>query len=539
MNEELRSAAEELETSKEELQSVNEELTTVNQELKVKVDELASTNNDLRNLISATDLAAIFLDRSFRVKMSTPAVQRIFNLLPTDTGRKLTDITHHLAYTRLEEDVTTVLQQLHTIEREVQTRDGRCFLMRLLPYRTSDDRIDGVAITLLDISARVDAERRARTDEQRLRLLIDSASEYAILTMDQQARIDSWNAGAQRLFGYTAEDIIGKPSAVLFTPEDRAAGIPERELERAARQGVSEDERWHLRKDGSRFYTSGITTCLGEGATLGFAKIARDLTAQRDHARALKQAHEDLEKRVSRRTSELEAEVARRTDAQTHVRRLLARLITAQEDERARIARDLHDELGQQITALRLTLERVRRSAAPPPAVEEIDRALELAEKVNRAVDFLAWELRPAALDHLGLAAALPKFVQEWSVHYGIEAKTHTVGHLGGQLAQDAEITFYRVAQEALNNVAKHAHAGRVDVLLENRGESLVLVIEDDGVGFEVGSSSLEDRGLGLAGMQERAALVGATLHIESTPGVGTSVFLRCSLPNAEPQDQP
>jgi two-component system CheB/CheR fusion protein len=150
MNEELRSAAEELETSKEELQSVNEELTTVNQELKMKIEELGLANNDLQNFINSTDIATIFLDRSLRVKLFTARTRDIFNLLGSDAGRPLSDITHLLNYAKLHEDVKFVLDRLQTVEREVETSDGRSFLMRVLPYRTADDRIDGVVLTFVE-----------------------------------------------------------------------------------------------------------------------------------------------------------------------------------------------------------------------------------------------------------------------------------------------------------------------------------------------------------------------------------------------------
>ena len=156
MNEELRSAAEELETSKEELQSVNEELTTVNQELKFKIEELALANNDLQNFINSTDIATIFLDRALKVKLFTARTRDVFNLLPGDIGRPLSDITHTLNDPKLHDDLESVLERLQTIEREVGTRDGRSLLMRILPYRTADDRIDGVVLTFLEIRERKD-----------------------------------------------------------------------------------------------------------------------------------------------------------------------------------------------------------------------------------------------------------------------------------------------------------------------------------------------------------------------------------------------
>ena len=162
MNEELRSAAEELETSKEELQSINEELRTVNQELKVKIEEATLTGNNLQNLINSTEIGTIFLDRSFRVVLFTPAIRKIFNLIPADYGRPLSDITDKLNYHNLLNNAETVLDKLTTIEEEVQTPDNKFFLMRISPYRTTEDRINGVVITFVDITARKEAEQQLR-----------------------------------------------------------------------------------------------------------------------------------------------------------------------------------------------------------------------------------------------------------------------------------------------------------------------------------------------------------------------------------------
>ena len=527
MNEELRSSAEELETGKEELQSVNEELTTVNEELKIKIDELAVTNNDFQNFINATDIGAIFLDRSLRVKFSTPRARDVFNLLDSDAGRLLSDITSKLSTPEIHADVQGVLETLSPIERELSSADSRWMLMRVRPYRTSDNRIDGVVLTFQDITERHTAVDRLRQSEERLRMLVDSALDYAIFTMTETGVIDSWNAGAERMFGYAADEIVGADVAILFTPEDRAAQVPIKELNEARRSGRAADERYHLRKNGMRFYCSGVTRRLGAGG-IGFAKIARDLTSQQQAAEALTGAHAELEQRVRQRTRDLQAAVIEQEEANMAATTFLHRLVSAQEDERRRIARDLHDHFGQQLTTLRLALEQSQRlQQGDGAANNEIRRALTLTEQIGRDVDFLAWELRPAALDELGLAAALPRFVREWSAHVGIAAEFRSGGFEGGQLPPDAEVAYYRVAQEALNNISKHAHASRVDVVLAASDGQVVLVVEDDGLGFDATERALLATGLGLAGMRERAALVGATLHIESAPGKGTAIFLR------------
>jgi len=167
MNEELRSAAEELETSKEELQSINEELRTVNQELKVKVEETSLSSNNLQNLINSTNIGTIFLDRSLRVALFTPAARDIFNLITGDYGRPLSDITHKLDYPHLLEDAETVLEKLAILEREVSTSD-KVFLMRISPYRTSEDRINGVVVTFVDITERKLAEHQLEENVEEL-----------------------------------------------------------------------------------------------------------------------------------------------------------------------------------------------------------------------------------------------------------------------------------------------------------------------------------------------------------------------------------
>ena len=528
-NEELRSSTEELETSKEELQSVNEELTTVNQELKIKIEELRLTNNDFQNFINATSLPTIFLDRGLHVKLATNRAQEIFNLLPMDVGRPLSDITSKIAYEHLLADARQVLDHLHTIEREVRTHEGKAYLMRILPYRTLDDRIDGVVITFADVTSLRRAESDILVSEQRLRLLIDGVADYAIFTMTSEGRIDSWNAGAERMWGYAAEAIIGRHFEELFTAEDRASGVPSAVLDRARHDGRALQERYHRRADGTTFYASGVTTRLGPDAALGFAKIAHDLTASRASEAALGRAHDTLEERVAQRTAEWQ-------HGRERVRGLLRKLVTAQEDQRHRIARDLHDQLGQQLTALRLTLERGEQNlAAGRPLRDEIDRGLALVAAVSKEVDFLAWELRPAVLDDLGLAAALPRFLRDWSQHYEVQAEFRLSGFLAGHLSKEVEVTYYRVAQEALNNVLKHAHASRVDVVLETRDGRVTLVVADDGVGFEPPADDDPSDGFGLLGMKERAALVGATIDLESSTGRGTTVYLRSPATPADP----
>ena len=291
INEELRSATEELETSKEELQSINEELLTVNYELKTKVEETDKINDYLTNLIASTDIATVFIDRSMRIKWFTPRATEIFSMLPVDTGRSLLDITHRLDYPDMAADATQVFESLNMIEREVSSSDARWYIARLLPYRSSEDHIDGTVLTFIDITKRRAAEEELRLGEERMRLVAESTRDYAIILLDEHGVITSWNTGAELIFGHTKAEAEGSYYDFVFTPEDRATGVPETELSTARAKGRCEDERWHQRKDGSRFFCSGEVTLLSGDYLQGYVKIARDLTGH-------KRLHEEQTQRL-------------------------------------------------------------------------------------------------------------------------------------------------------------------------------------------------------------------------------------------------
>ncbi|OHE74995.1 MAG: hypothetical protein A2107_00760 [Verrucomicrobia bacterium GWF2_62_7] len=227
-------------------------------------------------------------------------------------------------------------------------------------------------------------------------------------------------------------------------------------------------------------------------------------------------------------------DITERKQAEEARAHLVQKLITAQEDECRRVSVELHDQMGQGLTAMMLGLNALQASkAGNGPDARQLQQLQELVSDLMGRVHRLAWELRPAALDDLGLPSALKRYVEEWSQRSGVAADFHTSGMADQRLQPSVETTFYRVVQEALTNVIKHAHASRVSVLLDHRRDSVLVIVEDNGKGFDVSTvmNSINSSGrLGLLGMQERAMLVGAKFNIESTPGAGTTVFVSTNL---------
>lgn len=346
---------------------------------------------------------------------------------------------------------------------------------------------------------RAKAEQVARELDRRLRLLMESATEYSIFTTDRNGIVNSWNPGSARIYGYADEEIIGQDVAVLFTEEDRRRGAHLREQEIAVEHGRALDERWHLRKDGTTFFALGVAQPLGEGGSEGFVKISRDMTGRIRAEQALRE------------------------------KELMQKLVEAQEQERKRIARDLHDELGQQLTALRLKLDHVS-SEAPGPLSEQVNEVQEIAKSIDEGVDFLAWELRPAALDDLGLVPAVEKYVKEWSNYSGVKGNVSASAAIRQRFEPAVETALYRIVQEALNNVNKHAKARNAQVSMKLRRGKLLLIVDDDGEGFDPKSATIRGRGIGLIGMKERAQMIGGSMEIESGIGHGTTLYIKAPM---------
>jgi two-component system, chemotaxis family, CheB/CheR fusion protein len=286
VNEELQSANEELQTAKEEMQSINEELQTINAELSSKNDLLTVANSDLKNLLDSTQIATIFLDNDLRIKTFTEPMMQIFHLRDSDRGRPITDIVPQVSYSDLASDVRKVQRTLALVEHEVQLTDGSAsFHMRIRPYRTIDNRIDGVVITFNDIS-----EQRRRQALQAMLAAIVASSQDAIIGHELDGTITTWNAAAERILGFTAAETVGRSYAGLF-PDDRA-----REVLTFFNQLTQSAEPARLEtccvKKGGAIVDVALTLSPvndEQGAIVAGSTIIRDITA---HRRA--EEHRDL-----------------------------------------------------------------------------------------------------------------------------------------------------------------------------------------------------------------------------------------------------
>lgn len=210
--------------------------------------------------------------------------------------------------------------------------------------------------------------------------------------------------------------------------------------------------------------------------------------------------------------------------------------LAAQREERRRIARELHDEMGQPLAALLLGLKSVEQACSDEPVRKRLQELQELTDEICQAVEHLTLRLRPAVLDEVRLPEALAQHIEAWSERTGIEADFHFGPRIAARLTAEAESALYRVIQEALTNVVKHAQASRVSVVVTERGEQLTVIVEDDGRGFEV-SQDRSSGGFGLVGMKERLSALGGKLDIESSPGGGTTLYARIPVESLQAEE--
>jgi PAS domain S-box-containing protein len=388
-----------------------------------------------------------------------------------------------------------------------------------------------------EVADRKHAQERLRVSQSQFSGILEIAAE-AVVSTDAKQRITLYNHAAETIFGYTAGEAIGR-SLDMLLPE-RFRTMHHKHISEFAqseqRNRLMADRRRviGLRKDGSEFYMSASVSQLEVAGDKIFTIICSDVTDQVRAEQALRSAHDELEIRVQKRTADLEAsnrslqeEIKVRRRAEEEIEELSRRMMRIQEEERNKLARELHDGATQNLVTLSLHLGRLHNGKANGETVAgTLEKCMGLAEECTNELRTVSYLLHPPLLEELGLSLALSSYVEGFGQRSGIAVSMKTSGDLDS-LGFDVNLAVFRIVQEALSNVHRHSQSSTAAVLVARDHNTLTLEITDQGCGMPSGTNH---RGVGLDSMGERARLLKGRLEITSGPG-GTSITAFLPLP--------
>jgi two-component system CheB/CheR fusion protein len=505
-NEELQSTNEELETAKEELQSSNEELTTVNEELQNRNLELSQLNNDLTNVLASVNLPILIIGSDLRIRRFTPTAEKLLNLIPADVGRRVTDIKPNVAIVDLEATLLAVMETVSPRESSVRDDQGNWYSMRVRPYRTLDNRIDGAILMLVDVTD-LQASLQQLAESRNYAQGVAETMQEGFLVLDDQLRVRSANKMFYKRFGLTPDQTLERP---LETMGNGAWNIPRlTEALRAVAGGREAVDNLDLEIDfpavGRRNVLMSVRRLEGENQPGSLLCSIIDIT--------------DLQR------------------AEKAVRDLSAHLLQLRDEEQRRIARELHDSTAQGLAAIVLNLELATTTG---DGLSQEQRKLlsdsrNLAEQCSRELRDISELLHPPMLEEAGLAGAVKWFVDSFERRSGVKVTLHEPENLP-RLPEAVETALFRVIQESLTNVHRHSGSRTAEVWVEPLDGGITVRIADRGRGFPVGSvssgMSLATLGVGVAGMRARVKQLNGLLTIQSGSW-GTRVQAHIPLPGA------
>jgi two-component system, chemotaxis family, CheB/CheR fusion protein len=493
-NEELQSTNEELETAKEELQSTNEELTTVNEELQNRNTELGQLNNDLTNVLTSVNLPILLLGADLRVRRITPAAEKVLHLLSTDVGQLVTDLRLPIDEPDLERLITESIDTLSVKTREVRDHDGHWYLLRIRPYRTSENKIDGAVIKLLDIDELKRSLQEAEKARDFAKAIVETVRE-PLLVLNQDLKVQVANRAFYQVFHAAREATEGK---FIYDLGDKQWNIP-------ALRALLEDilpRNSHL----TNFEVAHVFPKIGQRIMV---LNARRLQRDGDDTHLILLAIEDITERKV----------------------LEKAVLDISEAEQQRIGRDLHDGLGQHLTGISFiseTLQDRLASRSSPEAELAAKVTTRIREAITQTRD-LAKGLFPVELKTHGIVAALQKLALNTETLYKIGCRFN--GQMALQIHQESVSRhLYRIAQEAVFNAVKHSRGKHITINLAERDGRITLTVKDDGIG--ISPDRLLDSNMGLHIMKYRASMIDGKLDVRRGPRGGTVVM--CSVENAK-----
>ena len=498
-NEELQSISEEMETSKEELQSTNEELATLNEELENRNQELTQANDDLHNLLGAVQVAIVMLGQDLRIRRFNAAAQEMLNLIPGDTGRPLSDLKLPLEVDDLKGMITEVMDHLAVQEVEVRNREGRWYSLRLKPYRTLDQRIDGVVLALVDIDTLKRSLGEAEEARNFAQGIIETLRE-PLLVLDGDLRVISANSAFYQVFQGVPQETENR---LIYELGNRQWDVPA--LRKLLEEILPKERVFQDFAVDADFPHIGRRTML-----LNARRLPRD-----EHKDLILLALEDVTER-----REMEAGLK---ESEQRLQDLNAELLNAQASEQA-VSLALHEELAQNLAVLKLKLGEIKNhlTSDQPGTPEDLDQAISSIDALVAGARDLSQVLRPRVLD-LGLTPAMRDLVVHFMQYFQIDMNLR-VSNLDELFTPSTQVMIYRVLQEALVNVVKHAQATRVKLNVDPLDGAVRFQVVDNGIGFQLGKCICVGVGQQIKPAAEEAWLVGGAPFLVTENGTGFKV---------------
>jgi two-component system, chemotaxis family, CheB/CheR fusion protein len=491
-NEELQSSYEELETAQEELQSGNEELSTLNDELQNRNLELGQLNSDLANVISGVNVPIVIVDAGLRLRRFNPMAEKLFNVRPTDVNRRITDFRLAFNVTDLETLLHGVIDTLAPVEREVRDDTGRWYALRVRPYRTVEDRIDGAVLVLVDI----DALKRsmAEIDDRRdfTEAIVQTVRD-PLLILDKDLRVLMANRSFYETFRVAREET---ETRLIYELGNRQWDIPA--LRRALEEILPRDtvlERFEIEHDYEKI---GPRTMILH---------ARRISFRSSQETRILLAIEDVSERKQ-------------------LERQFANMVS--ERERQQLGQDLHDGLGQDIAGIALLCQALKGKVTGPGAVSSVNRISHLLDGALDKTRWLAKSLYPVGLETAGLASYLGEMAAFVKSNYGVTCHVAWDARIPA-LDLPVATNLYWIVHEAVTNAVRHGKARSIWIAGKRNGDvSSTITVRDDGTGLP--KSLPQQSGMGLSIMKARAKSLGASLEIANHPKGGAR--MTCELPD-------